>query len=109
VEEVVKWRAEGIWKGWRKHGEFWRELCGGGSVFGGREVEEKEKRPGRGGPVGFIATHCFGEEREKKRSRAKPRTAGGAGVPAWQPLGSGGPTWNGEGRTAGRGYGGGQG
>jgi hypothetical protein len=48
VEEVVKWRAEGILTGWRKHGEFRRELCGDSFVFGGREVEEKAKRPGRG-------------------------------------------------------------
>jgi hypothetical protein len=63
--------------------------------------KKKGKAAGeRGVRSGFIAAHCFREEREKKWSRAKPRTAGGAGVLSWQPLGSGGPTWNGEGRTA---------
>jgi hypothetical protein len=39
--------------------------------------------------------------RERGRSWAELKTAGSAGVPsgAWQPLGSGGATWQGEGRT----------
>jgi hypothetical protein len=72
-----------------------------------REEEEEAKRPGKGVRSDFIAARCFREERERERererSRAKPRTAGGADVldgAAWQLLGIGGPTWNGEGRTA---------
>jgi hypothetical protein len=44
VEEVAKRLAEGIWMGWRKHGEFQREKCGGGSVLGGREGEDRAMR-----------------------------------------------------------------
>jgi hypothetical protein len=49
-----------------------------------------------------VSTACRREEERGGQSRAEPRTAGGAGVPsgAWQPLGSGGPTWQGERRTA---------
>jgi hypothetical protein len=69
-----------------------------------RGEEEEAKRPGRGGVrSGFITACCFREEREGERSRAMPRMAGDAGVldgAAWQLLGIGGPTWNGEGMTA---------
>jgi hypothetical protein len=55
------------------------------------------------GPI-FIGGHSAVEEREREgQSRAKPRTAGGAGVldgVVWQPLGIDCPTWPGEGRTA---------
>jgi hypothetical protein len=44
VEEVAKRLAEGIWMGWGKHGEFRREMCGGGSVLGGREEEDRAMR-----------------------------------------------------------------
>jgi hypothetical protein len=72
-------------------------------------VEQGERKgdQARGGGVrvGFIAAHCFGEERERERgqSRAEPRKTGGAAVldgAAWQLLGIVCPTWNGEGRTA---------
>jgi hypothetical protein len=68
-----------------------------------REEEEEENRRGEGVWVGFVAAHYFVEERERRSGhRIGLKTAGGAGVPsgAWQPLRSGSPTWQGEGRTA---------
>jgi hypothetical protein len=68
-------------------------------------VKRKKRQSGRGEGVrsGFIAARCLREERERERSWAKSRMAGGAGVldgPAWQLLEIGGPTWKGEGTTA---------
>jgi hypothetical protein len=52
----------------------------------------------------FIGGRCSVEEREREsRRRAGLRSAGGADVPfgcAWRPLGTGGPTWQDEGRPA---------
>jgi hypothetical protein len=67
-------------------------------------MKRKKRQSGRGEGVrsGFIAARCLKEERERERSWAKSRTAGGAGVldgAAWQLLGIGDPTWNGEGTT----------
>jgi hypothetical protein len=67
---------------------------------GGRRGKQAGER---GFGSGFIGGHDLVEERERGwQSRAEPRTAGGAGVlcGAWQPLGIGDPTWQGEGRTA---------
>jgi hypothetical protein len=74
--------------------EVWRRL---GVARRKKRKSSRRKRV----RVGFYrrARPCRRErerERERERqSRAKLRTAGGAGVPsgAWQPLGSGGPTW----------------
>jgi hypothetical protein len=68
--------------------------CRGGSVSRGGRRGKAAGEKGCGS--GFIGEHSIVEEREReRRSRAELRTAGGAGVPsrAWQPLGSGGPTW----------------
>jgi hypothetical protein len=52
----------------------------------------------------FIGEHCSVEEREREsRHRAGLRSAGGAGMPfgcAGRPLGTGGSTWQDEGRPA---------
>jgi hypothetical protein len=64
---------------------------------------KKREASGEGVRVGFYRRARPVEERQREggRSWAEPRTASGAGVPsgAWQPLGSGGPTWQGVGRT----------
>jgi hypothetical protein len=90
-----RWVA-GIWAGWSGRGEFRRGARAG---FDGARRKKRKQARGGGVRVGFIGDSTA---QLMGRSRAELKTAGGAGVPsgAWQPLGFGGPTWQGEGRTA---------
>jgi hypothetical protein len=105
---VRKLWASGIGAGWCGWGGFRREICGGASVLviagrrkGGETTEgwssagsyrasttPLEERRGRGGDSGH--------------GPSPRRRAASVSLSAWQLLGSGSPTWHGEGKTAGR-------
>jgi hypothetical protein len=95
-----RWRA-GIWAGWSSRGETRRRArwLARWSRGGGREIRRED-----GFESSFKGEHCSVEEREREsRHRAGLRSTGGADVPfgcAWRPLGTGGPTWQDEGRLA---------
>jgi hypothetical protein len=89
-EAVGSWDLGGV----KRSRRIPARKCGGGSVSSGGRRGKAAGEKGCGS--GFIGERSIVEERERERqSRAELRMAGGAGVPsgAWQPLGSGGPTW----------------
>jgi hypothetical protein len=65
--------------------------------FGVARRKKRKSSRRKGVRVGFYrrARPCRSEGKRERQSRAELRTAGGTGVPsgAWQPLGSGSPTW----------------
>jgi hypothetical protein len=87
---VGSWDLGGVKRSWRIPA---RE-CGGGLSVARRK---KREAGGEGVQVGFYrrARPCRREGEREGQSRAGFKTASGAGVPsgAWQPFGTGGPTW----------------
>jgi hypothetical protein len=95
-EKVGKRRAVGIWVGWRGRGDFRRGNVVAGSVSrGGRRGEQA-----RGRGLGPFYSSALLRRREGEENWSQDRAAPAVPSDAWQLLGSGGPTWQGEGRTA---------
>jgi hypothetical protein len=96
VEEVRKQWAAGIWAEWSGRGEFRRGVRRQARCH---EEEEEEIRRGRGVRVGFYR-RARPRRREGERGAVSGRahdggrrSGRGAVSGAWQPLGTGGPTW----------------